>query len=775
VDPSPASSLGSDHSITQPAAGNMASSDADVRAVPHILTERTLPAVYAAAILVAAFLLFMLEPMFAKMALPFFGGSAAVWNTAVMFYQLALLTGYVYAHYVTSRLPSGFQVGLHLSLVLLVFLALPIIASPAWAPPDNRNPALWLLLLMLLRIGLPFVMLSATSPLFQRWFAGTSHPAAGDPYFLYAASNGGSLLGLLSYPLLIEATIPLHGQSLLWTAGYAIFVVLALVTAVVTIRRQSPLEAVSHAFGAPAYRPAEDGIGVWRCLRWVFLAFLPSSLMLSVTTYLSMEIAPFPLLWVLPLALYLLTFILAFAGKRVVPWPLLARALPIVLVLVVVTFPLALLLPIWLTVGLNLIAFFVIALAFHTALADDRPPARRLTSFYLWLAIGGAIGGIFNALLAPLLFRSVAEYWLGLILAGLLVRRPGGRPAGASARWLDIAWPALLALLMGGGLWAMRYYFPQAPTLVGLSVVCLIPAVLCLSFASRPIRFASGLAAILFVGVSVLINSGKAIYAERNFFGINRVFVEDQQQRHVLVSGNTLHGFQSLDPARVCEPLSYYAATGPIGQVFGTLAAASKRIGVVGLGTGSLAGYHRPGQAWTFYEIDPAVAQIASDQRYFTFLRNCAPDTRVELGDARLSLVGDKGTAYDLLILDAYSGDTVPAHLLTREALALYLDRLASHGVLAFHISNRRLDLGPVVGNLASDAGIAAIRRDDMSIGAEEAARGKLPSQWVLMARDRTDFGELASDPHWQPLANRHGIPVWTDDYSSLLPVIRWR
>ncbi|MCX6030329.1 MAG: fused MFS/spermidine synthase [Chloroflexi bacterium] len=791
--------------------------------------------VYAVTILVSAFLLFLVEPMFAKMALPLLGGSPAVWNTAVVFYQVALLIGYVYAHAATAWLGVRRQGALHAILLLLPFLVLPIAIPPGWSPPAESNPIPWLLTLMLVRLGLPFVIVSASSPMLQKWFASTTHPAAADPYFLYTASNAGSMIALLGYPLLVEPNLPLATQSGIWAVGYGLFVALTLGcaallwrslkggAAVQALTRQHPerrpvglravvegrdsvQQAASFDYTPPKPLSSAQDAGDWakvkqsslekvldtgavtagQRMRWVLLAFVPSSLMLSVTTYLSTNIAPFPLLWVIPLAIYLLTFVLVFAGKPPLPHALMVRAFPIALLPLVIA--MAAVLPTWVLIPLHLAVFFVIAMACHGALANDRPSPRYLTEFYLWLSVGGALGGIFNALLAPILFTTLVEYPLGLVLAALLVRRPDAPPApttsggvrfppglgGWGGRWLDLALPALLAGLMTGAFLALRAAGVTS-TQVTLALVFGLPAILCFSFSRRPIRFALGIAAMFTVGALTVNAPQGLLFTERTFFGINRVLVDGDT--HTLRHGDTLHGAQSLDPDRRCEPLSYYYPTGPIGQVFAAFrgAGATRQIAVVGLGAGALAGYSEPGQPWTFYEIDPGVERIARDPRYFTFLRDCAPEAAVILGDARLSLVKAPAGQYDLLVLDAYSSDSIPVHLITREALALYLEKLASGGLLAFHVSNRYLDLEPVLGNLAQDAGLMALFQIDREISEAEKTAGKMPSEWVLMARRPADLGPLTGDPRWKPLPARPGSRLWTDDFSSILSVLRWR
>ena len=413
---------------------------------------------YAVTILLSALLLFLIEPMFAKMALPRLGGSPAVWNTAVVFYQVTLLVGYIYAHLVTTWLGVRRQAVLHAGLLLLPFLVLPIVIPAGWNPPTESNPIAWLFAVMLVRLGPPFAILSATSPMLQKWFSHTTHPAASDPYFLYAASNIGSMVALLAYPVLIEPYLPLRTQSTLWAVGYGALAGLIVICAA---QMRRAYKAEPHVSAAASYSAASapdseraEVVSLGRRARWVLLAFIPSSLMLSVTTYLSTNIAPFPLMWVLPLAIYLLTFILVFASKPPLPQALMVRLFPIVLVTLVIA--MATRLPIWLLIPLHLLALFVIAMVCHGAIAQDRPSPKRLTEFYLWLSVGGALGGIFNALLAPLIFTAVLEYPLVLVFVSAVDSAssyPGGKAIRHMAR---LGAPALLAASMVAIFWGLR-------------------------------------------------------------------------------------------------------------------------------------------------------------------------------------------------------------------------------------------------------------------------------------------------------------------------------
>jgi spermidine synthase len=731
-------------------------------------------AIYTLTIFVSASLLFLVQPLFARMVLPLLGGSPSVWNTAVVFYQVVLLLGYGYAHVTTRWLGVRRQALLHAVIILLPLLVLPIAIPAGWVPPADTSPIPWLLSLLLVAVGLPYFVVTTSSPLIQKWFSHTGHPSAADPYFLYAASNVGSVLALLSYPFLMEPNLLLAEQSWTWAAGYALLVMLTLACALF-VWRSSAAQGANTAPVAEESQPAasSERLGVGRRMRWVFLAFIPSSLMLSVTTYLSSNLASIPLLWIIPLIIYLFTFILVFARRTLLPHTIMVRALPIFLlplVIVVIVQPIG---PQSLLIPLHLVTFFIAAMVCHGELAQDRPSPQHLTEFYLWLSVGGALGGMFNALLAPVLFTTVVEYPLMLVLVCLAQWRPEPLRLQTRSVRLDFGLPLALAVLVVGLILSLQSTgWVSGP--VSLGVMFGGPVLLGFSFSRRPVRFALGVGALLLAGGVYTSAEGQVLYTERSFFGIHRVTLDREEQYHMLLHGNTVHGIQSRDVTRHQEPLSYYYPTGPIGQVFAELNEQQERmqVAVVGLGVGALACYNEPGQTWTFYEIDPVVEHIARDTGYFTYLQECAPQAEIVLGDARLSLVDAPDQQYDLLVLDAYSSDAVPIHLLTREALALYLDKLAPEGVLAFHISSRYFELAPVLGNLAQDAQLhARLRRD--SVTPEESERGKWTSNWVVMARNAATLEQVTDDTRWQRLYADPTTNVWTDDYSSILSVMK--
>lgn len=731
---------------------------------------------FAVTLFVSSALLFLVQPMFAKLVLPLLGGTPTVWNTCVVFFQAMLLAGYAYAHAATAWLGVKRQAALHVVVVLLPALVLPIALRANWAPPSDRNPMAWLLGVLLISVGLPFFVVSSTAPLLQKWFSATRHRSAADPYFLYVASNAGSMLALLSYPFLLEPTLRLQQQSTLWTAGYgAMAILIAACAAVVHLRaagvpdssREPSVASDGSVDLAPEGPAPGDRPSPARRLRWIALAAVPSSLMLGVTTFLTTDIAAVPLLWIVPLALYLATFIVAFSSVSARLQPITDRLLPLVVL------PLILLLvtqttqPAHLVLPLHVIAFVVLALACHQELAASRPSTVHLTEFYLWISVGGLLGGLFNSILAPLLFVSIAEYPIAVVLACLLrsTRDTGIVPMSRGV----VTVIAAGAITLAAGLALQQWSLDAKVWMVLLGVALMVS----FTVSRHATYFAAAVAVMLVAGQAAGSNTGDVLHAERTFFGVYRVLNDPDGRHRSLFHGTTLHGRQSLDQARAAEPLTYYHRSGPIGQLLAALAGPLERghIGAIGLGTGSLAAYATPDQRWTFYEIDPAVVRIADDPRFFTYLHHATAGIGVVQGDARLALNAAAPGSHDLLILDAFSSDAIPVHLLTREALVVYLQALTPGGVLAFHISNRHLALLPVLARLAAEQNLAVLAQLDTE-APQDTAPGKTASQWVVMARSGDELQPLASDPRWVRPDVNHDEPVWTDDFSNIISVV---
>ena len=721
-----------------------------------------MPVLFATALCLNALLIFWVQPLFAKMVLPLLGGSPSVWTTCMLFFQAALLAGYAYGHAGIRVLGLRRHAMLHGVLVWLPLLLLPIVIDRETAAATDQ-PIVWLLQTMGVSVGLPFVVLASTAPLLQRWYSSLDTRSA-DPYWLYSASNVGSFAALLAFPILLEPTIPLGRQTALWKIGYAVVAALLTGCAISVLRRPS---AVSDLAPVDEARDAEPITASTR-MRWLALSFAPSTLMLGVTTYLSTDVAPVPLLWVLPLSCYLLTFIVAFGWYSDAAHTNVRRLLPSVLLplvlLIVSEAPVAL----WVAVPIHVLGFTVLAMLCHGELAKDRPGVTHLTEFYLWLAAGGVLGGVFNTLVAPRVFTSVAEYPLAIAFAALVcVPKIQFREALANPRtMMRPAFAAVLAtvLLVGSRLGGVARY----PTMAVLGA----PALFFWSGARQnTARFSVGivgLLAALAIGNAIApAGGGQTLAADRTFFGVYRVRTDPERHFVSLVHGTTTHGRQIIGEPNP-EPLTYFHRKSPIGQVFATLGADAKSVGVIGLGTGTLAAYAQPESRWTFYEIDAAVERIARDARYFHYLEHCGEKCSVVLGDARLTLAGSQ-LMHDVLVLDAFSSDAIPIHLLTTEALRTYETHLTESGVLAFHISNRHIRLAPVIARLARERGLSAFRRFDNGV---DQKNGFTASEWVVMARHPERLQPLVADARWTPLV-ADARPAWTDDFSNIWTELR--
>ncbi len=934
--------------------------------------------IFTVTLFTSATLLFLVELIIAKMMLPKFGGTPAVWNTCMVFFQAALLAGYAYAHKVTDWLGLRRQATAQVVLILLPMVFLPFGVSDRWTPPGDQFPGFWVLWLLTVTVGLPFFAISTTAPLMQKWFSETGHPAAKDPYFLYAASNVGSMIALLGYPVLIEPYLTLSAQSWFWLGGYVGLAALTIGCAYIVWHSPAavaaalavPAPALPKPDGAPEPdvvpepvtvppeeaateeavtaepEPVVKGVkrrkknraadewkeavgpdplppttappprqgpaetpdiarpSLFTMLRWMALAFVPSSLMLGVTTYLTTDIASIPLLWIIPLALYLLSFILVFSKMPAVIHQGVVLLMPVVLLIMLFVMISNVLSPSdprglrWL-LFLHLVTLFMTSMACHGELARNRPAPRYLTGFFLCMSAGGVLGGLFNALAAPLVFNSILEYEIVLVLACLLLPPPpdadnpsplnfyldiglavalglaalyaldklirantewgawigapdeplykqprywlwqlfkvavaGGLAAYAVRmrnkqrlnRWLDVALPVCLGVLTAQliisspfGDWEFtkglaRTLGLELPRLVKVLTFGL-PVALCYGFAERPLRLGLGVAAI-FAAAAFSTDTSDILHQERSFFGVLKV--EDRGIYHTLLHGTTLHGQQRTDFSQLPmllgplmagnpleaawevpysqveafrqtkEPLTYYHRSGPIGQLYATFCPPERTCNVafIGLGTGTMASYLEPNHNGTIYEIDAAVVRIAENPAYFTYLRDCrgaiqedGKPYKIELGDARLKLKDAPDGTYRLIVVDAFSSDAIPIHLITKEAVQLYIDKLAPGGVVAIHISNRHLGLDPVLGNIARELGLAALQNHDT---VEDRYPGKSSSDWVALAREPEDLKALEKytddegKPSWRPVKRRPAQSVWTDDFSNILSVLRW-
>ena len=706
----------------------------------------------------------------AKMLLPRLGGTPAVWNTCMLFFQVLLLAGYSYVLAITARIGVRKQAILHVSILLLSCLCLPLVfAGKLGSMSDAGNPALSLFVYLLGAIGLPVFVISTTSPLLQKWFTRTGHASAKDPYFLFAVSNGGSLLALLSYPLILEPQFTLSRQNQIWVVMYVVFLMLTVGCLIAVWKEQVRKRGLLLPLGESGCKPLFLTCSMRRRLYWIFLAFIPSSLLFGVTTYITTEIAPTPLLWTIPLALYLVTFILAFSRKNLLPEQFASTALAGLALLLTLTLAANATQPTAAIVLLHLCFLFVAALVCHNKLAGNRPDASRLPEFYLCVAVGGMIGGLFNTLIAPTIFKTLIEYPLVIVLACMIRPHDKSEPVNR----FDFLFPACIALLTIGLAFFVHQY--DVSTVAGVAIVFGIPLVIINHrFRSRPVRFALAIGAVMIGSVVYSEIQNRTLHVERNFFGTLSVRLDPESATRTLYHGNTIHGRQFSDPSLQCEPLSYFHRDGPLGQIFEAFNAnvASPNVAVVGLGTGSMASYARPDQAWTFYEINPAVISVAQTTDYFTYLQKCAAaPTKIVLGDARLQLQNGADNSYGLIVLDAFNSDAIPIHLMTEEAINLYMSKLAVGGMVAFHVSNRSLRLDRVLADLARRSNSMSLRCVD---GEHNPKTGKDPSEWVVMTRQSPAFDALAQNNNWRRLEGRAEANAWTDDFSNILSVFRW-
>jgi MFS family permease len=688
---------------------------------------------------------------------------------------------------------------IHIPLLLLPLICLPIAISTPFYTPENLPPILWLLTVLTLRVGLPFFVVSTTAPLLQKWFADTENPGSRDPYFLYSASNIGSLLGLLTYPTLIEPYFSLTFQSKLWYILYIILIILISLCAIINWESTPTIkETTTNDENRDNILDRESEVKsphIIEFFQWIILAFIPSSLLLGVTTYITTDLAAMPMLWAIPLALYLLSFILTFARKQFLPYPQFLAILPAWLTPLIFLCWARLVNPLWFVLLLHLGGFFITACLFHWQLAQRRPNPEHLTSFYWWISVGGVLGGLFNAIAAPLVFNYLLEYPLVMLLSILLVRSRSVADATSPQLLLGIEFANSAQFftfkkiqtisfgLLFGGLFVgfspegflnnLRGYIIA----IGLMILIFYP------FNLKKSTWGLGLCFIFLIGQFSLNNLGGILYSERSFFGINRVIQYDNEiggKYHSLLHGTTMHGKQSIEPKRRNDPLSYFTIDSPIGQFFSSVKPQKlSQVAVLGLGVGTLAAYAKPGQAWTFYEIDPTVEKIARDPRYFTFLQDAKAPYKVILGDGRLQLAQVPDRAYDLLIMDAFSSDSIPVHLVTKEAFQLYFRKIKESGWVLVNISNRYIDLEPVLGAIAHNLGLVAIHQQEGEISQTEKAMGKSASHWVILTQKSENFGSLLQDPRWEAIAsNQTGSSpetlIWTDDYSNILSALRW-
>ena len=742
--------------------------------------DRVTPVLFAIAIFTSASLVFVVQPMVTKLVLPMLGGSPSVWNTAMVFFQAALLAGYAYAHVLQRIGAIKVQVAVHLVMLVLAALFLPLHINGWLGDPNPAAPVGWLLTTLAVSVGAPFAVLSATAPLLQAWYARVrvGHADGKNPYVLYAASNLGSFLALLSYPILIEPLATLSGQRLGWSGGYAVFMLLVVaLAAVVWGRRLDRSVEPAQLEKSPPIPWLEKG-------KWVLLAAGPSSLMLGVTSHLSTDVASAPFLWVIPLALYLLTFVIAFQNRPWIPLPVtlvIAGALGVVCVAFT-----AFRSGYWpLLFALHLGTFFFLALMCHQRLSARRPSPDRLTEFYLLMSLGGVVGGAFTALLAPVIFNMVWEYPLVLVLVGLA--RPWRRDP--VMRWEIITFVASLVVcavpvLMSAVFksdwslaWAFSRHMPLAMPQVTLLILTL-PMIGAFMIRDRTPAYVA-IVALISLSAQHVARGYDWTFTQRSFFGVMRIANQPDPAMggdvHVLMHGTTLHGSQARNPANACRPTLYYNPNGPLGQAAQMIQSRGRpaTIGVVGQGSGSMAAYKRAQDTLTYFEIDPMVDRMSRDPKWFTYISGCARGpVRTVLGDARLTTAKEKPGSYDLLVIDAFSSDAVPTHLLTEEALAGYLRLLKPDGVVLLHLSNRNLDITRPAVAAAAALGKPSLHQIYLQ-DPKSPAMSDASTEALIVSPTDAGLADFRADPRWRtPRPTR--VRPWTDDYVNLFGSL-WR
>lgn len=799
--------------------------------------NHALTALFAACAFLSSFLLFLIEPLQGKMLLPLFGGAPGVWNTCMVFFQALLLVGYLYAHVLAKKVALTRQL-----LVQGLLLALPVAFLPITLPNIvvqfewlAESPLRWLLIVLAATSGPAFLVVATASPLLQSWYfrATESEPEAASPYVLYAAGNTGSLLALVAYPLVIEPNLRLMQQSWLWTGGYALLCTLfAAVGVCIYKRRPRPAPAVvalppateeddgdffdeaAHYLkksGFDPLHPDDDadlepkeefgfdtmeewdvrgrrasagGVTAADRLRWIGLAFIPSSLMLGVTTYMTTDIASIPLLWTVPLLLYILSFAIVFWRYPASLDRALAHALPALLISVVFLTFADYRQNIGILIAIHLTAFLAAALVCHGRLAQARPEPRHLTAFYFWLSLGGVLGGLFNSMVAPLVFSSVAEY--PLMLAASVALHRATKARAQSLR--DVPW-VIGACAAGAFLMTQMIHLYRTNELDFVSfqlrsvlveevtrsaLTYGIPLIISFVFFFRPLRQAALVLGIAIVALAQDIDT-TTLFQSRSFYGVLKVRQYESSQTHALVHGGILHGEQRMaDPEERRTPRSYYHPDGPLGQIIATVSEhrPHPKIGAIGLGTGALAAYGTQDNEITFYEINPNVERVARDPSLFTYVDDCLKrwcHLSVVIGDGRLKLLESSET-YDVIVVDAFSSDAIPVHLITIEAMQAYVQHLNPGGIIAFHISNRYVNLEPVILNQAKEMGLGyGVRADD---GDEASGRGA--SVWAVVAAQNGPFDVLTADGRWRGLEGKDDVGIWADDYANVLKTFTW-
>lgn len=733
---------------------------------PH--SSWALVSVFTLSIFLSALLLFTVQPMFAKLVLPLLGGSSGVWNTAMVFFQTVLLGGYIYAHLISKFCKFQIQIIIHGAVLLLGCFFLPLTIAEGWVPPEGGAQVYWLIALFAVSVGAPFFAISANAPLLQRWFSRTNDKDADDPYFLYSASNAGSLLSLCLYPILFEPMLRLREQTELWAIGYLLLIVAIICCGIFAIKNKAEL---TDKVDVPI--AACSSLTLKTRLIWIALAFIPSSLMLGVTTHMTNNIASAPFLWIMPLALYLLTFILAFAKKPLIKSVYLGYLLPVAITMALL-FGYFVSVNFFVDIAIGLASYFIITLACHTRLVELRPEAGHLTEFYIWMSFGGMLGGVFNALIAPVIFSNVFEYALVLSLSVFVCFLFFGLKK-------DVAFErsVIVALTVAGIVFAvlsllgipMKYSVIAAGGIISVGLARLVEKELTI--------FSSLFLLTMVLSIVVPKLAVDELMTDRSFFGILHVKAKETEHGvlHSFVHGNTVHNYQLQDEALKKVPLAYYSEGNIFdrGLEFAEQSSAQGDINVamIGLGAGAMACHEKPGDDWTYFEIDAAVVDMAKNDKYFSYMSECSYSSDVRIGDARIKLNELPAGSQDIIMVDAFSSNAIPAHLVTVEALELYRSRLKPSGVIFFHTSNRLLDVDSVVATLAEKTGLDSRFTNSGSFEKNPYAELEAFGTAVMVGTAEQMKALEIFDNRWHRITPSPDVGLWSDDYSHIMGTIK--
>lgn len=705
---------------------------------------------YGLTIFLSAWVLFLIQPLIAKILLPIFGGVPSVWNICMMFFQGILLLGYCYAH-ILSKLSYTAQKWLQYFLLGASFFILPILLNSDYASTITQ-PTLSLLKLLSYKIALPLFLLSSTSPLVQKWYSKTNLPNASDPYFLYSISNLGSLGALLSFPFILEPTMGMHTLLILWSITYCLYVT----SLVYTMHKSKPL------YKNITKSTPNDHPNVLTRLQWLLLSFAPSSLLLGVTTYITTDIAATPLLWILPFSLFLLSYIIAFARRPFITKKWLINNLAFFIFLPLLALSKIVLLTGFELIFFHLIGFFALCMVCLVILADSRPNNTHLTEFYFWLGLGGFLGGLFNSIIAPQIFTGIYEYHLAFALCLFLTTR---LLDWQNLSKYDLISPAMIAVLLVLNYILIQYYPVGSITLI--SNLCIFGIIIYILSANKnQIQFALNISLLLLFFLTLpFYPAAKLIHQTRNFFGVTRVYL-DHHRNHILMSGTTVHGVQYMSqPMSVNRAALYYGDSATLNDYL-QQQKSNMKVAIAGLGIGTLSCQFKPEAQVTYYEIDPTMIEIASNASLFSNLKMCPPN-KIILGDARLNLAKAPPNYFDLIILDVFSSDSLPTHVVTLEAINVYLSKLSTDGILLIHIVNRYVDLLPILTAITHHLGLYALYIDQTQNNGQ--------TKWVLITRNKQVAKDIGEHLGWQPLPKLKKAILWTDDFSNIFGALIMR